>query len=67
MRRVHASIKVGREVKKELKKQKASEGEAPFEELRPGRVPLGQESSVPEKQELHQSSRVERHLQGVRA
>ena len=30
-------------------------------------MPPGQESSVPENQELHQSSRVERRWQGVRA
>ena len=30
-------------------------------------APPGQESTVPEKLELHQSSRVERRLQGVRA
>ena len=32
-----------------------------------GRVPPGQESSVPEMQELHQSSRVEWRPQGFRA
>ena len=65
-RRVRASIKVGRWGKK-LKKQKASKGEGPCTRLRPRGVPPGQESSIPEKQEFHKSSRAERHSQGVRA
>ena len=36
MRRVHASIKVGRWGKKEIKKQKASKVEGPYEELGKG-------------------------------
>ena len=35
--------------------------------MRPGRVSPGQESSLPEKQELHQPSRAERHSQENRA
>ena len=68
MRRVHTSIKVGRGGKRNKETKGIQGGGAPRGAgLRPGRVPPGQESSVPEKQELHQSSWVERHPQGVGA
>ena len=68
MRRVHTSIKVGRGGKRNKETKGIQGGGAPRgARLRPGRVPPGQESSVPEKQELHQSSWVERHPQGVGA
>ena len=68
MRRVHTSIKVGRGGKRNKETKGIQGGGAPRgAKLRPGRVPPGQESSVPEKQELHQSSWVERHPQGVGA
>ena len=54
--------------KKEIKKQKASKGEGRARSwAKAGRVFLGQESTFPEKQELHQSSRWERCSQGVGA
>ena len=68
MRRVHTSIKVGRGGKRNKETKGIQGGGAPRGAgLRLGRVPPGQESSVPEKQELHQSSWVERHPQGVGA
>ena len=68
MRRVRASIKVGRRGKRNKETKGIQGGGAPRGAgLRPGRVSPGQESPVPEKQELHQSSRAERRSQGVRA
>ena len=65
MRRVRASIKVGRRGKRN-KDTKGLQGGGALRgaRLRPGK---GQESTLLEKQELHQSSWVERHSQGVRA
>ena len=61
VRRVHASIKVGRRGKRNRETKGIQGGGALWEaRLRPGWVSPGQESPDPEKQELHQSSQAER-------
>ena len=68
MRRVGASIKIGRRGKGNNETKGIQGGGAPRGAgLRPGQVSPGQESPVPEKQELHQSSWAERGSQGVKA
>ena len=57
MRRVRASIQVGRRGKRNKETKGLQGGGAPRGAgLRPGRVSPGQESPVPETQELHQPS-----------
>ena len=68
MRRVRASIKEGRREKRNKETKGLQGGGAPRGAgLRLGRVSPGQESPVPEKQELHQPSRPERGSQRVGA
>ena len=53
---------------KEIKTQKASKGEGPTtSRAKPRQVSPGQESPVPEEQELHRPSRAERGSRGVGA
>ena len=66
MRRVHPSVKVGRQGKNKEIKGIQGGGALRGAGLRLKRVSPGEESPVLEKQELHQSPRVERHSQGVR-